>query len=43
LSSLYNVITQEGNIMDYKIIEKEAFDIIEKEEAHTIENSENAK
>ncbi len=32
-----------GNIMDYKVIEKEAFDIIEKVEAHTIEDSENAK
>ena len=32
-----------GNIMDYKIVEKEAFDIIEKVEEHTIENSENAK
>ena len=32
-----------GNIMDYKIIEKEAFDIIEKVEAHTVESSENAK
>lgn len=32
-----------GNIMDYKIIEKEAFNIIEKVEAHTVENSENAK
>ena len=32
-----------GNIMDYKIIEKNAFDIIEKVEAHTVENSENAK
>ena len=32
-----------GNIMDYKIIEKNAFDIIEKVEAHTGENSENAK
>lgn len=32
-----------GNIMDYKIIKKEAFDIIEKVEAHTVENSENAK
>jgi len=32
-----------GNIMDYKIVEKEAFDIIEKIEAHTVENSENAK
>lgn len=32
-----------GNIMDYKIVEKEAFDIIEKVEAHTVENSENAK
>ena len=32
-----------GNIMDYKIIEKEAFDIIEKMETHTVDNSENAK
>ena len=32
-----------GSIMDYKIIEKEAFDIIEKVETHTVENSENAK
>lgn len=32
-----------GNIMDYKIIEKEAFDIIEKVEVHTVEDSENAK
>lgn len=32
-----------GNIMDYKIIEKEAFDIIEKVEAHTAQDSENAK
>ena len=32
-----------GNIMDYKIIEKNACDIIEKVEAHTVENSENAK
>lgn len=32
-----------GNIMNYKIIEKEAFDIIEKVEAHTVEDSENAK
>ena len=32
-----------GNIMDYRIIEKEAFDIIEKVETHTVENSENAK
>ena len=32
-----------GNIMDYRIIEKEAFDIIEKVEAHAVENSENAK
>lgn len=29
--------------MDYKIIEKEAFEIIEKVEEHTVENSENAK
>ena len=32
-----------GNIMNYKIIEKEAFDIIEKVEAHTVEDSKNAK
>lgn len=32
-----------GNILDYKIIEKAAFDIIEKVEAHTVDNSENAK
>jgi len=32
-----------GNIMDYKIIEKDAFDIIEKVETHTVDNSENAK
>lgn len=32
-----------GSIMNYRIEEKEAFDIIEKVEVHTIENSENAK
>lgn len=32
-----------GNMMDYKIIEKDAFDIIEKVEKHTVENSENVK
>ena len=32
-----------GNIMDYKIIEKDAFDVIEKVETHTVENSENTK
>lgn len=32
-----------GNIMDYKIIEKEAFDIIEKAETQSTENYENAK
>lgn len=32
-----------GNIMDYKIIEKDAFDIIEKVESHPVEDSENAK
>lgn len=32
-----------GKIMDYKIVEKEAFDIIEKVSTHTVENSENAK
>ena len=29
--------------MDYKIIKKDAFDIIEKVETHTVENSENTK
>lgn len=29
--------------MDYKIIEKDAFDIIEKVESHPVEDSENAK
>ena len=37
------IILNGGNIMNYKIIEKDAFDIIEKVEAHTVENSENAK
>lgn len=37
------IILSGGNIMNYKIIEKDAFDIIEKVEAHTVENSENAK
>ena len=32
-----------GSIMDYRIVEKEAFDIIEKVSTHTVENSENAK
>lgn len=32
-----------GYMMDYKIVEKEAFDIIEKVEAHSIENDENTK
>lgn len=32
-----------GTVMDYKIVEKEAFDIIERVEAHTVENEENAK
>lgn len=32
-----------GNIMDYKIIEKDAFNIIEKVESHPVEDSENAK
>ena len=37
------IILTGGNIMNYKIIKMEAFDIIEKVEKHTIENSENAK
>ena len=32
-----------GSIMNYKIVEKEAFDIIEKVESHSVENAENAK
>ncbi|MCH5197782.1 MAG: AraC family transcriptional regulator [Oscillospiraceae bacterium] len=32
-----------GNIMNYKIIEKKAFDIIEKVETHSVENDANAK
>ena len=32
-----------GYMMDYKIVEKEAFEIIEKVEAHSIENDINAK
>lgn len=32
-----------GNIMDYRIVEKEAFDIIERVESHSIDNSESAK
>lgn len=32
-----------GSVMDYKIVEKEAFEIIEKVEAHSIENETNAK
>lgn len=32
-----------GSVMDYKIVEKEAFEILEKVEAHSIENETNAK
>ena len=32
-----------GSVMNYKIIEKEAFDIIEKVETHSVENDANAK
>ena len=32
-----------GSIMNYKIVEKEAFDVIEKVESHNIENGANAK
>ncbi|EOS61761.1 hypothetical protein C815_00461 [Firmicutes bacterium M10-2] len=32
-----------GSMMNYKIIEKKAFDIIEKAERHTVDNSENKK
>ena len=37
------IILSGSNIMDYKIVEKETFDIIEKVETHTVDNSENAK
>lgn len=32
-----------GSVMDYKIVEKDAFEILEKVEAHSIENETNAK
>lgn len=32
-----------GSVMDYKIVEKEAFEILEKVEVHSIENETNAK
>lgn len=32
-----------GSVMDYKIVKKEAFEILEKVEAHSIENETNAK
>lgn len=32
-----------GNVMNYKIVEREAFDIIEKVETHSVEDSANAK
>ena len=32
-----------GSVMNYKIVEKEAFDIIEKVETHSVEDSANAK
>lgn len=32
-----------GSVMDYKIVEKQAFEILEKVEAHSIENETNAK
>ncbi|MBQ3088514.1 MAG: AraC family transcriptional regulator [Clostridia bacterium] len=37
------IILSGGSMMDYKIVKKEAFDIIEKVEAHSIENDVNAK
>lgn len=37
------IILSGGSVMNYKIIEKEAFEIIEKVESHSIENDENAK
>lgn len=37
------IILSGGHIMNYRIVEKEAFDIIEKVEAHTVENAENTK
>lgn len=35
------IILKGGNVMDYKIVEKEAFKVIEKVEAHSIVDSEN--
>lgn len=32
-----------GSVMNYKIVEKEAFDIIEKVETHSVEDAENSK
>lgn len=37
------IILSGGSVMDYKIVEKEAFEIIEKVEAHSIENETNSK
>lgn len=37
------IILNGGNIMDYRIMEKEAFHIIEKVKSHSVENSENKK
>ncbi len=37
------IILSGGSMIDYKIVEKEAFEIIEKVEAHSIENDVNAK
>lgn len=37
------IILSGGSIMNYKIVKKEAFDVIEKAEMHSIENDANAK
>ena len=43
-SRIYVKITLTGgSVMNYKIIEKESFDIIEKVESHSVENNANAK
>ncbi len=37
------IIVSGGNIMNYKIVEKEAFDIVEKVSAHAVDQEESAK
>lgn len=37
------IILSGGSVMNYKIVKKEAFDVIEKVETHSVEDSENVK